>query len=257
MKRLRLTVKYRTYLLSALLPFLFMCASTRRGSNCGLAQKYTGTTALNVQKSILVDGLQSLLLSFNDSALSDTLEYLWRSYHPGPPDTAGKKDIFDIHNISTMTAILKSRGYCVALLDPATYEGIDALSKLPVLIWMIVIHHPDNQNTLVRDTNLTIRSAALNTHADNIRLHLIDNITKENSSYTLVARDGLTLRGLETDNLSSQITAVEEKHTSQYLQIVDCIIVSSLPLLELSGHLNEWYASIPYRNIKPVIKEVP
>lgn len=250
-------IKYLLCVLLVIVPLVLLCGPTKNLMNCGLASKYDGMPSLNTKKNTLTIGLKDLLNSFNDSVGLDTIHFLWQSFHSGTTDSMEKKSISDIHNILAMTDILKNKGYCVAMLEPATYESIDALSKLPVLIWAIIIHHPDNKSSLISDTNLTLQSGVLEHYEDNIQIHLIDNITKENNTYSVVTRNKLTLQGLETDKLTSQILSIEGKTNSQYLQVVDCIIISSLPLLELRGHLNEWYASIPYRNIKPIIKEVP
>jgi hypothetical protein len=233
-----------------------MCTATRKNLNCGLASRYTGTITLTTHKNTLTEGLRLLLNSFNDSIGTDTINYLWNIYSTSQSDSMQEKSASDVNNISVITDILKNRGYCVAVLEPATYESIDALSKLPVLIWAVIIHYPGNNTSLISDTNLTIHSNTLKQYSENIQIHLIDNITKINNTYNITTRNRLSIQGLETDKLTSQILSIEEKSTSHYLQIVDCIIVSSLPLLELREHLNEWYSSIPYRNIMPQIKEI-
>ncbi len=249
-------IKHLSLALLVILSLILMCASARKEQNCGLASKYHGTIALNTNKDTLTEGLKHLLNTFNDSIGTDKISYLWHTFNNSQPDSAQQITSSDIKNISVITSILKSRGYCVAMLEPATYESVDALSKLPVLILTAIIHHPDNKNALINDTNLTLNSTALQQHIDNLQIHLIDNIKMENKTCYMTTRSGLTLQGMETDKLTSQILSIEDKTTSQYLQIVDCIIVSTLPLFELQGHLNEWYASRPYRNIKPQVKEM-
>jgi hypothetical protein len=68
--------------------------------------------------------------------------------------------------------------------------------------------------------------------------------------------DGVVLEGVANDNLNAQVLSGEEDAESQYLQVVDCLIVTLLPILELNEHIEEWYLSIPYKHKKPRIYEI-
>jgi hypothetical protein len=232
------------------------CANRYNASS--LLSRYDGDNALDLSKNSLLAGLQYQLHAFMDTISNDTILYLWNTYRrqlTGSPSDTGNVAL--IKNLQVMHAILKTRWYTMAAVSPCTYESIYALSKLPVLIWAVIIHHPDRKGGFISDKNLSLeRTDLLLPFADNIRLHFIGMIDKTGNIYKITMRDGTILEGVAADHLNGQVTLTGEDADSKYLQTADCYVVTLLPLIELNEHIDEWYSAIPYEHKKPEIREI-
>lgn len=234
------------------------CASSGKYNRIGLVPRYKGAGIVNLADSSLISDLEYQFRTFNDTISSDTISYLWNTYHKqlsesSSPESNEKR----IHNLQATIAILKTREYTVATIRPCTYESLYALSKLPLLIWTPVIHHAGRKSKFIAEKDLTIdKTALLSSYANNIQLHLISTIDKTEKMYKVRMLDGLVLEGIANDNLNAQVMSEGEDTDSGYLQVIDCFIVTLLPILELNEHLEEWYSSIPYEHMKPQIREI-
>ncbi len=247
----------RINILVALLSLLFQCTPLNKNFNSGIASNYSGNYVLTLDKLTIKNGLMSIFNTFGDSICTDTISYLWNLFNDQFSKNTNQQAEPLVSNISVMAKILKNNGYTVSRLQPPTYEGVCAISKLPVLLWTIIITYPKEKNNFILDKSLNLDSISLmSQYEDKISIHLISNITNSENSYVIRTTDGLVLHGLKTDNLNKQILPVKIDKTSQYFQVIDCLIVSSLPVVELYEHINEWYRLIPYRNIKPNIIEL-
>jgi hypothetical protein len=198
--------------------------------------------------------LQKLLIShhrlFGDSLSADTIAYLW--------DLFGKNNFTSppLQNFLIFTAMLEKYGYSVIALQPATYESIVALSKLPVILWLIVITYPDKSSLLISDTTISIFETGRLAGKENlISLHSINAIEKTVNMHRIITSDGRIFNGTRTDTLQGQITTIPGKNGSVYTQIIDCICISLLPQREINNHLNDWYKNIPDQYIKPRIRD--
>ena len=242
-----------------LIPALLLnCASVKHNNKIALVSRYPGAGTLSLFEGSLQDGLEYQFRVFEDTTSKDTITYLWNlcrkqlsesSFH------AGSEPL--IQNLTVYTGVLKFRGYNSATIQPCTYESIYALSKLPLLIWTLIIHHPDKKSNFITDKTLSIEKASiLEPYAENIQLHLISMIDKSGNIYKIEMHDGIVLEGTATDILNAQIVSGEQSTSPKYLQVVDCFFVTLLPVLELNEHINEWYKSLPYDYKKPEIQEL-
>ena len=234
------------------------CASVKKYNKIGLVSRYPGEGSLSLMEAPILDGLEYQFRAFEDTISKDTISYLLNTFRkqlsePSLPDTSAAKMV----NFQAMIAILETRGYNVAIIKPCTYESIFALSNLPLLIWTLIIHHPDKKSRLITEKNLAIeKTAILSPYAHDIQLHLISMIDKTEKMYKIRTLDDLVLEGVANDNLNAQVLSKGEAPDSHYLQVIDCYIVTLLPVLELNEHINEWYSSISYEHKKPEIKDV-
>ena len=249
---------YRNIFCLILLALSLNCASVKKYNKIGLVSRYPGAGTLCLIEGSLVDGLEYQFRTFSDSVSKDTISYIWnmcRKQLSEPSFHASTEPL--IQNLPVMTAVLKIREYNVTTIQPCTYESIYALSKLPVLIWALIIHHPDKKSKFITDKNLTLeKTSILSPYEENIQLHLISMIDKSGKIFKIKMHDGITLEGVATDNLNAQVISGEQGTNSKYLQVVDCFIVTLLPILELSEHIDEWYESLPYEYKKPEIQEI-
>ena len=241
-----------------LLALLLHCASGNRHTKIGLVPRYNGAGTLSLADSTLISGLQYQLRTFNDTISKDTITYLWKTYRKQLSESSSTDSTeTQFLNLQAMTAVLKTRGYNVARISPCTYESLYALSKLPLLIWTCLIHHPDKKSKIITDKALTIeKTDLLSSYANDIKLHLISIIDKTEKIYKIKMLDGVVLEGVANDNLNAQVLSGGEDTGSKYLQVVDCFLVTLLPILELNEHIDEWYLSIPYEHKKPQIQEI-
>ena len=176
-----------------LLALLLNCASGNRHNKIGLVPRYHGPGILSLTESALINGLEYQFRTFNDTISKDTISYLWNMYRK----QLSKSFISDstkaqIRNLHAMCAILKTRGYNVATIRPCTYESLYALSKLPLLIWTPIIHHPDKKSNIITEKRLTIeKTAILSSYANDIKLHLITIMGKTEKMYKIRMLDGV------------------------------------------------------------------
>lgn len=233
------------------------CASVKKYNKIGLVSRYPGAGTLCLIENPLLDGLEYQFRAFEDTISKDTISYLWNTYRKqlselSLPDSS----VAHMVNFQAMIATLKTRGYNVATIKPCTYESIFALSKLPLLIWTPIIHHK-GKKSFITEKNLTLgKTAVLSSYANDIQLHLISMIDKAEKIYKIKMLDDVVLEGVANDNLNAQVLSVGEDTDLKYLQVVDCFIVTLLPILELSEHIDEWYESLPYEHKKPEIQEI-
>jgi len=205
----------------------------------------------------MVNNLRYIFSTFGDSVQEDTIKYLWNTFRKQSPESFITSNEPLLQNISVMAAVLENRGYTVVTEQPDNYESIYALSKLPVLIWTLIIHHPDKKSTLITDKNLTLhKTSQLASYINDVHLHLITRIAKSDEIYKITTYDGLTFSGRANDNLNAQILTGDTKEGTGYIQIIDCFFISSLPILEIEHHIDEWYSRTPYNYTKPKIKEM-
>lgn len=243
------------FLLLLLVLLSVRCASTGRTFCNELTARYTGTGSYPLTESLVFDGLTSQLLTFKDSISHDTVAYLWKNYQNLLSESSTDTGTPTIENISALASMIKYRGYTIATQQPDTYESIYALSKLPLLIWVLIIHHK-NKDSFITDREPTFdKTALLSPYAEDMKLHLIKNIEKSNETYSVVTYDNITFSGLANDNCNAQVITGSGEASARYFQIVDCFFVSSLPLMEIEEHIAEWYTQTPYTYVKPNIRK--
>lgn len=234
------------------------CASGNKYNKIGLVPRYNGAGTLSLTDSTLINSLEYQFRTFNDTISKDTISYLWNTYRKQLSESSFPDSTeAQILNLQVMIAILKTGGYNVATIRPCTYESIYALSKLPLLTWTLIILHPGKKSKFITEKDLTLKKTAiLSLYANDIQLHLISMIDKKEKIYKIRMLDGVVLKGVANDNLNAQVLPGGEDTDSKYLQVVDCFIVTLLPILELNEHIDEWYSSIPYEHKKPEIHEI-
>jgi len=246
------------FLLSAV-PLLFLhCAAGNRNRANTLISRYPGAGTISLVEEALVEGLVHQFRCFGDTTGKESAAYLWNMCrHTSVQSSFNANTEPLMVNIKVMACVLKNRGYTVGTIAPCTYEAIYALSKLPVLIWVLIIHHDNSPKTLLTDKNISIfDTTLLSRYADHMQLHLISSIDKSVDGYQATTHDGTTLQGLVNDKLNGQILSVEKNEAATYIQIVDCFIVTLLPFLECNEHLAEWYEPFRYMYEKPMVKEI-
>lgn len=236
----------------------FHCASGNKYNGIGLVPRYKGDETLSLTDSSLIKGLEYQFRAFNDTISKDTITYLWNAYRKQLSDhSLSRSNETSINTLRIMIAVLKTKGYNLAAIRPCTYESLYALSKLPLLIWIPIIHHPAKKSELITEKELTIdKTDLLSSYTKEIQLHLVGTIDKKEKTFKIGMLNGVMLEGIANDNLNAQILPLGNDADSQYLQVVDCFIVTLLPILELKEHINEWYGSIPYEHKKPKIEEI-
>lgn len=232
------------------------CASSRIMPDCGIVSRYSGKNTLSLSGKSLKQGLQSQFEAFNDSINLDSIYYIWDMYYRHSEADKNNFPIADIENIIPFARVLNNQGYTTVISKPATYESIYALSKLPVLIWIALVKHSDNKY-LITDKNISLakRSPFLKDSIP-IQLHIIKSIQKTENNFHIVTNDGIILKGLATDNCNAQIHTDIAGVKAPYIQIIDFLIISTLPSIEMENHIEDWYNSLPYTFEKPNIVEL-
>lgn len=229
------------------------CVSFTSQFNNELASRYKGPNPLCISKDSLLAGIAPQLIAFNDTTSIDTIKDLWYSLQGGSSPDSLHSSQTETQDVSKFAAVLTHRGYCVATLNPPTFEGIFALSKSPILLWILLIHYPANQTGFIDDNNLSVHSLVkFSRYAQYARLHLISGISINELGYRISLSDGLVFGGGANDNMRGLIFSHEPKNLpASYVQVIDCFLITALPLLEIREHIDDWYSSMPYNNLKP------
>lgn len=231
-----------------------LCAPNGVRYTCGLSDRYAGRGLSGIEKDSLLHLLAGQCRLLGDTLSPDSLAFLWDLFDRNKNTSS---QTAAVQNISTFAALLSGRGYSVITLQPATYESICALSKLPVLVWFVVIHYPDNKPSLISDRKLSmLQTQRLASHADAIRLHCITAIEKSVNTYEILSKDGMVFQGIPRDTLQGQIVPESPKNSSRYAQIIECLCISILPEYEIERHLDDWYGTIPQPFTKPEIRRI-
>ncbi len=235
--------------------FFIQCASVHKSYYSELIPRYPGTASLSLSDSSCIEGLKSMLVTFGDTLNVDTLTSLWHEIKNQTSTTVSKSPKPSIEAITVMTSFLRNQGYTIATINPDSYESLFALSKLPLLMWTLIIHHQDSKPAFITKKDVALfNPSVLSDKAPDLQLHLTKNIIKSDDTYTITTLDGFTLSGLATDQCNAQILPGTRNTPAKYLQVVDCFIVSLLPPIEIQEHIDEWYSTTPYKYVKPAIK---
>jgi len=241
--------------LSLLAVLYVQCASVSNRYCNQVTARYPGVGSYTLVEDALIDALHFQFLTFNDSVDRDTIAYLWNAYRKQSPESFIANTEPLVQNIPVMAAVLKNKGYTVATEHPDTYESIYALSKLPLLIWTLIIHHQDKKSTFISEKDITLyKTSLLSPYAADLQLHLIINVEKSGETYKITTHDGLTFSGLANDYLNAQILSGSPEEDA-YIQITNCFFITSLPIMEVEEHLEEWFTRTPYEYVKPKIQE--
>ena len=227
------------------------CAPVKTSYPCGLSRAYAGKTTASIEKDSLMKIVAGHCLLFHDTLEPDSIAYLW-DLVAGSKKADTEFSVF--RNIPTFAALCTGIGYNVMTMQPVTYESVYALSKLPVLLWLVVVHYPAGKPALMSGKELSIyQTALLKKHAASIRIHCITSLEKTGDAFLAVTREGLVFNGLPNDTMQGQIVTESPDMGSHYVQVVDCLCISLLPEQELALYLDDWYRNLSYVFVKPEI----
>lgn len=240
-----------------LLPCLFMgCSNVYTNVKCGLSAQYPGAGSVELDANAVREGLVHIFRAFEDSIPADTLEDLWRASlknHTMPVNSSAEPLIA---NLSVALSILRHRGVLAYFMSPETYESVYAVSSLPVLVCVLMIHYKERKIDPIDIHELESNSMnLLGRYSGEIELHILGSIQKSEKAYTITTHDGIVWHGLPTDRLNGYLFQEKTKYRSGYCQIVGHLILSRLPYFEIAGHIRERLISLPYTFKIPEIKE--
>lgn len=213
-------------------------------------------STITLHDTTLIASLQAQCSVFADTVSSDSLTSQWnflkKDYTTALADSIPKP----LQNFFTAVSLLKYRGYSLSRLSPLTYEALLAVSKLPVTLWMAVIRYPHGTKNFIQfdpEENALYNTALLAPYSDRMTIYPVCQIVAAAQSYKVCITPDLYVNGLPTDICSGQIFTPPSEEQGMYVQIVDCIVISLLPVQELEMHLNEWYAPLSYEYSKPSV----
>jgi hypothetical protein len=172
-----------------------------------------------------------------------------------PPESTENEP--DARNLSRLYRALRELDITVLTVSPSSFEMLYALTSLPVMTHLILLHFDDrNVQPLERDRLLSAGQSLPTEHAERLRIHTVARLRSNTGVYTLETFDGLTVEGLPADDILGHVFPTDHADESRgYAQVVGHFAVSRLPRFDIDAHLEEWFHQLPYQYGVPTVRQ--
>ena len=167
-------------------------------------------------------------------------------------DTIGTDSLINI--LARLKTSLRQQNLTLCRMKNPTYESLRALYNIPVVCIAQVYEYDKKTKVFASRSEIAqglfTDDKTASALSSNRMLYCITGMIESEQGYSILLGTSDTLTGFTADTIAGQIFL---SSTNTYLQIVDLLIVSSLPLHELRATLDEWYDQKPAGTYKPQI----
>lgn len=232
-------------LLSLPLTPLLSCAPAATTVSSAVAQRVPDSAPATLAADSVCHSLAQVLRAFGDTLHPGERTRILRN---APAPESGSNSQARVHDLSLLYNALREHGLTVLTVHPASYEALYALTSIPVLTALVVLHFDGREvMPLERDRLLSAEPGFLSECAGAIRIHVVELLRNSSGVYTLGTLDGLAAEGLPGDEITGQVFPVESPDGEEgYAQIVGHFLVSQLSRFDIDSHLDEWFRRLPY-----------
>jgi hypothetical protein len=198
-----------------------------------------------------------ILQAFGDTLSSADVAAMWERYGGRVIDEDSTPQSTP-DGLNAFHRILGYRGLSVFTLRPSSYEAIRAVYSLPVITCAAILHFPPSEvSPLPRDVFQDPGLPHLSTYGKNTYLSILGSIRYDGDSYRLLFHDDEVVSGAPQDRLLGQVYPARTADGDEtYHQIGGLLCVSRLTLPAVEGHLDEWFAAMPYTERKPEVLQL-
>lgn len=233
------------------------CAPLSRSARNVPTSRITANASVSLAKKELAVLTHDILRAFGDTLSSADITAMWERYggHVVDIENAHQSTPGEFH---LFHQILRSRGLSVFTLRPASYEAVRAVYSLPVITCAAVLRFPPSTvSPLSRDALQVPGLSHLSPFGERVCLSVVRSVRYNDDSYRLSFHDGKVLSGTSQDRLLGQVYPAETADGAEtYHQVGGLFCVSRLSMPAVEGHLDEWFAAMPYTAREPEVVEL-